>query len=352
MITRDRTIDTAKGIAIILVVWGHIIQRNLILGGADFFLDPVYKWIYMFHMPLFFFIGGYLMAGSLKNKSPASVFFSRCRGLLIPFFFWAVLDAFTSNVLCIVDGKTGFGHFSRDILEQLVFKPSVWVLSTFFLLSALLLVCIWARKRLGMIVWLMVPVLFFLAPGNQYGGLYYAQWFLPFYAAGYLVQRRHFVIRFPWLRMVFRAVALAGLLVLGSFWIESDYIYNNKMLFHAGMLSAEGIRLLYRYLVGFLGIYLVWDIAVFFSTSSLGTALGLLGMYSLDIYMLQRYLVEGLYPRLVIGLHGQADLQSPVRFYAYVFFLGLVFAAICVVLSRFIIRRNKWLNIFLLGARG
>lgn len=45
---RDSTIDIAKGIGIFLVVLGHFAV----------FASPLYHYIYLFHMPLFFFISG------------------------------------------------------------------------------------------------------------------------------------------------------------------------------------------------------------------------------------------------------------------------------------------------------
>lgn len=50
---RDRSIDAAKGIAIILVVLGHVCTG----------IPWLVKWIYSFHMPLFFMISGYLREG-------------------------------------------------------------------------------------------------------------------------------------------------------------------------------------------------------------------------------------------------------------------------------------------------
>ena len=49
-------LDCAKGVAIILVVLGHIDMGN----------NPLNNWIYSFHMPLFFVLSGMLM--SYKNK--------------------------------------------------------------------------------------------------------------------------------------------------------------------------------------------------------------------------------------------------------------------------------------------
>ena len=54
MKNRISYIDIAKGIGIFLVIWGHII-----LSG------PAYNIIYAFHMPLFFFLSGFVFS---KNK--------------------------------------------------------------------------------------------------------------------------------------------------------------------------------------------------------------------------------------------------------------------------------------------
>ena len=48
-------IDEIRGIAILLVVVGHIIQFNGISKN-----NSVFEFIYSFHMPLFFAISGYI----------------------------------------------------------------------------------------------------------------------------------------------------------------------------------------------------------------------------------------------------------------------------------------------------
>ena len=48
---RDKVIDVAKGIGIILVILAHVLK------GKNIFVLEV---IYYFHMPLFFFISGLL----------------------------------------------------------------------------------------------------------------------------------------------------------------------------------------------------------------------------------------------------------------------------------------------------
>ena len=57
---RDIHLDALKGLAIILVVTGHIIAFSH-PGTVDKSL--LFNLIYSFHMPLFFFISGYLVFG-------------------------------------------------------------------------------------------------------------------------------------------------------------------------------------------------------------------------------------------------------------------------------------------------
>lgn len=44
-------IDIMRGVAIWLVIIGHLIQYN---NCNDWMHNPVFEWIYSFHMPLFF----------------------------------------------------------------------------------------------------------------------------------------------------------------------------------------------------------------------------------------------------------------------------------------------------------
>ena len=51
---RIGTLDIYKGLAILLVVVGHLAQS----ATPDFDRSLLFKGIYMFHMPLFFFVCG------------------------------------------------------------------------------------------------------------------------------------------------------------------------------------------------------------------------------------------------------------------------------------------------------
>lgn len=74
-------VDITKGIAIFLVVLGHTYRGNI-----------VQNWLYSFHMPLFFFISGWLY----KEKNFEQGFFAfalkKSRRLLVPYFVFLVLN--------------------------------------------------------------------------------------------------------------------------------------------------------------------------------------------------------------------------------------------------------------------
>src|SRR5690625_2304509 len=55
MRVRDSRLDVAKGVLIILVVYGHLLAR---VGLDDGLTDLVYTVIYAFHMPAFIFLAG------------------------------------------------------------------------------------------------------------------------------------------------------------------------------------------------------------------------------------------------------------------------------------------------------
>ncbi|GAB3925227.1 acyltransferase family protein [Mucilaginibacter myungsuensis] len=73
-------LDIAKAIGIFLVVWGH---ANPPYG--------VVKLIYAFHMPLFFFVSGYLFSFS-KHPTAREFISVRARQLLLPYIFLNIIS--------------------------------------------------------------------------------------------------------------------------------------------------------------------------------------------------------------------------------------------------------------------
>lgn len=123
-------IDHLKGFAIFLVVVGHVIQYNT----SDFRQSPVFSAIYSFHMPLFFFLSGYIAAKS-KVIDDLSGFLnatkSKAVALLMPLFAWGIISVFVSSV-----GDVTFDDVINSITRQIT-SPSLWFLHTLFLIFLL-----------------------------------------------------------------------------------------------------------------------------------------------------------------------------------------------------------------------
>lgn len=67
---RDKYWDSVKALLMFLVILGHTIQTFVYQGDnhINFWKDPIFKGIYIFHMPLFMFISGYFAAMSYKSR--------------------------------------------------------------------------------------------------------------------------------------------------------------------------------------------------------------------------------------------------------------------------------------------
>lgn len=133
--TRLIYIDYAKGFAILLVVAGHLSQYCL--NGTS--AKNVFNFIYSFHMPLFFFLSGYVASLSRNRIEKGNIlplFIKKIKSLLLPFLVWGVIIYLLFQQ-----------HFSfEDSVErvvQVLFNPSnnaPWFLLTLFCIQIFFLI--------------------------------------------------------------------------------------------------------------------------------------------------------------------------------------------------------------------
>jgi fucose 4-O-acetylase-like acetyltransferase len=86
-------VDTARGIGIILVVYGHALRGHVTAGAFDpaWHADAQDAVIYSFHMPLFFFLAGLFVRRSLTKG--AGVFLrEKAVTVVYPYFLWSVVS--------------------------------------------------------------------------------------------------------------------------------------------------------------------------------------------------------------------------------------------------------------------
>lgn len=115
-------IDMAKGIGIILVVWGH----------SDFPSATTNQWISSFHMPLFFILSGMLLSHTKAyEKDMKDLIKKKARGLLIPYLTFSILSmVFTA----ILDTATLGTYLPNALMQTLVFYgiSVLWFLPALF----------------------------------------------------------------------------------------------------------------------------------------------------------------------------------------------------------------------------
>lgn len=94
---RSIVVDNAKGILIVLVIWGHMIEPLVVQSRAVLF---VYSVIYLFHMPAFAFLAGmYTRPATIRDAGRQAA-----RRLLLPFLvfqalYWPAFAAFAPDKL-------------------------------------------------------------------------------------------------------------------------------------------------------------------------------------------------------------------------------------------------------------
>ena len=104
---RDLTLDLAKAICIILMVIGH--------SGCP---DYLHRFIYMFHMPCFFFISGYLLNDKYLTNLKTGLW-RKIKGSYYPFVKWSVIFLLLHNDPAKLLQKS---EMRKDIVIELSYK--------------------------------------------------------------------------------------------------------------------------------------------------------------------------------------------------------------------------------------
>jgi fucose 4-O-acetylase-like acetyltransferase len=216
---RNETVDAAKGLAIVLVVIGHAIQRTV----PGYATEPVWRTIYSFHMPLFMPLSGYVLA--LKPRlHDARWLGQRAVGLLVPFLVWIPLlfggaSLPFSGLDPWIDQEHGLARYALATLMNPT--AGLWYLSVLFLCCAVL----WATESVnhGRPSWMTAAVwpLLVALPTEAFG-LGLLKWYYVFFAAGYVagprVRRLLGERSAPW-QLAVAAAAFAAASYAGLRWL-------------------------------------------------------------------------------------------------------------------------------------
>lgn len=120
---RLEAIDVARALGLVLVYYGHFVEQVMYLKNPAAAVQ--YKWIYSFHMILFFILSGWVR-GARPALTPAREFVkSTLASRIVPYIFFSVLLGVLSLIFSgwfpLVDLSTANGYFQAFISTLLGF---------------------------------------------------------------------------------------------------------------------------------------------------------------------------------------------------------------------------------------
>jgi fucose 4-O-acetylase-like acetyltransferase len=267
--------DILKGIGILLVVFAHVCAGWPRLAGI----------IYLFHMPLFFFISGYLY--SRAGTSRRSFFFKKFRFLILPWMavYAAILAADKIPAYLNLPFTTFPGHGVGGALSAMWFVPVLFAVQQLshnrlsieaprngyrirpLVLIMLLALAPFAVEALQAVILggAPVPGLGFVKRGLFAGALYVTG----FYFRGWRLETTHPA------KMLFIAIFFSGAGAALSIFVPAFKVDMASHRFGVPVLS---------FVIALAFIYLLFRLAKRLSEVSLAKALAYVGSASMAIY--------------------------------------------------------------------
>lgn len=315
-------IDNLKGLLIFLVVFGHSLESY---KTEHVLLNSIYIFIYLFHMPAFVFISGYLSKDLDKARDTAF------KNFLIPFI---IFNTLWNTIIAIT---------TRDFSAFSFITPgwTLWYLLSMFFWKIFLkdLVRIKYVFSLSILIGIGVGIL------NEFGttlSLSRTFVFLPFFLLGYFTKRETlFTLKKPTRLFSMGIILLTiGCSVLISYlkFIPVEFLYGSESFLSAtipiwiGILSRCAI-----YILGFSFIFvlvnIVSDKPSFFSQLGKNTfPIYILHTYLLMIVFGIHYVVPSIWGRIFISLLGTISitflLSRPKVTYYFNLFLKKIYTVL------------------------
>ena len=228
---KNNYISIAKAIGIILMVIGH--------SGSP---TIVCRFLYLFHMPLFFFCSGYFFK-DISGESNLKMFcVKRVKGLYWPYLKWSLLFLLLHNVFCYFNiynylsnisyycARDYIVHFLKTVLMtdyELLLRP-FWFIkallysSLFVAIISYLCIKVFKKSKIKQLLFLMMVLSMFLKYNRVelplLGDLSIISFGVVFFCSGTLYRRYEYYFPYTISLFVLTFVIVMG----GSFFIKGE----------------------------------------------------------------------------------------------------------------------------------
>ena len=196
---RFRSIDILKLFAMFLVIWGHCAQFLL---SSHYLDEPVYIYIYSFHMPLFMMISGLFVKHFSSVPSAFSYLLVKARQLLLPCIAWGLLMSAANLLQPILVGTKADMPLWQTLWSNFWFLKSLFVCFLLWVVSHLL----FRRTWLAVIISLLASLFI-----TQWS----VQWMYPAFIVGGLIGTGLDTLRRYSLQFAVGGLLLGALLLIG-----------------------------------------------------------------------------------------------------------------------------------------
>ena len=340
---RSKELDIIKGITIFLVVYGHVIQYTSI-NNYNFFENYIFKLIYIFHMPVFGLLSGFLFY-NLKNKEfkdlsiVKQIIQKKFMQLIVPAIVWTLIVGVI---------KIGFNIIMKNelsLLSQIItlvksIPMNLWFLWGIFYCSLAIVIIegiFNGRKKIygiSLIIMMLIPDIFNL---HLYKYIYF------YFMIGYLTKKYNF-------KKSINIKTLVVIFLVGfCLWNTETYIYNSKMFLFGEFGAVHQLQInLFRFVIGLIGSYLfIFCIHKLLTSKNKKFVVkwfNNLGNKSLGIYIISSYSVE------VLAMVKVPYINNITHMIVTTVLITIITIWVTIKLIN-IIQKNKWLNRYLLGGR-
>jgi fucose 4-O-acetylase-like acetyltransferase len=337
---RVEFIDSLKGLAIFFVLWGHSVQY--LNNGTDAFKNPIFEFIYSFHMPLFFFISGFFFKSSLKLNFK-TFFLNKGLQLLLPCFVWSILFFIFNLGQCLFTEEYYFDWMQEFIKFINPLKWPFWFLKDLFL--SYFIVYVFYKILKNEYIVFISSMLFVLILPSQFDE---QRLLLPIFLGGILMKDNYQFVQNHLNYLVYSS----GLLFLCClfFW---DGKYTMYVTNFSGIVNWMNLSLnssdieiyLFRLLIGFSGsifFFVFYDKK--YKNNWLNDKLKYVGIHTLSIYVLQATILENIlnqqlnFPYVNIWVYSL--LITPI--------VSLLVLFLCVSIYK-LMSKNDFINFLLFG---
>lgn len=279
-------------------MYGHAIQY-FIDPSFDFKVNPVFNFIYSFHMPLFMMMSGYFFSSSMKYGF-VEFGIRRFKSLIIPVITWSVIMVTIKVMYHLLSGKN---VFEFEFVKNFVLLVCRSIFTGFWFVKSVLMcyvICFIPLKitksywSVGLFALLII--LFF--PDYQY-----YKSMLPFFFIGVLMKDKMawFVKYSKWLLLGSFIVAMATY-NMWNFW-HTMYV-SSFQLFKPLSLSFEprGVdsMLLRLVLGGSISVFIILLTKLFYNKDI--KIINIIGQSTLGIYLMQTLIFELLSNKININV--------------------------------------------------